>query len=306
MPKRTQGTQPDGNTKSRSATSDRSRKYCFTYNNYTQETWTQLKTKLDTLNAKYCIGEELGEKEQTPHLQGYVEFKNPIEFKTLKDINEKIHWEKCKGTTEDNIKYCTKDGKILENNTGIKPKRPLKEIILWQQWQFALEKIIQELPDDRTIHWFWDAEGGTGKTTMARYLCRKYGAIQLEGKKDNILHVAAENEADIYIYDIERSLESFISYGSIEKIKNGFYMSGKYEGKTVDRNPPHVIIFANFPPDKTKMSLDRWHIVPIGGSLADYVSASLQKQVGPAAQHARGKYLIDESDDSTESIWTIS
>lgn len=262
MTTQTQRTQAGGNTKPQPLRAERSRKYAFTYNNYSTDTETQLISKLNSLNGKFIIAREVG-AEGTPHLQGYVEFKNPINFDTLKQINEKIHWEKCKGTTQQNVDYCSKDGVVIINNTGIKCKKPLKEIVLWLQWQKDLEEIILTEPDDRTIHWFWEPNGKLGKTTMLKYLARKYGAIPLEGKKTDILHCAAEFESEIYVYDVERSLESFISYGAIEKIKNGIYMSAKYDSKPIDRNPPHVIILANFEPEMKKLSADRWHIVKI-------------------------------------------
>lgn len=103
---------------------------------------------------------------------------------------------------------------------------------------------------------------------MLRYLIRNHGAVPLEGKKDSILYCAAEFESEIYVYDIERSLETYVSYGAIEKIKNGCYMVAKYESKPIDRNPPHVLIFANFAPNEKMLSADRWHIVHIDKSLA--------------------------------------
>ena len=60
--------------------------------------------------------------------------------------------------------------------------------------------------------------------------------------------------------DIERSMEDYISYGAIEKIKNGYFMCAKYESKPIIRNPPHLLIFANFKPNIDELSLDRWVI----------------------------------------------
>jgi len=65
----------------------------------------------------------------------------------------------------------------------------------------------------------------------------------------------------VYIYDIERSLEDHISYGAIEKIKNGYFMCSKYESKPIIRPCSHVICFANFEPNNMKLSVDRWHVV---------------------------------------------
>ena len=56
-------------------------------------------------------------------------------------------------------------------------------------------------------------------------------------------------------------MEDYVSYGSIEKIKNGYFMCSKYESKPIVRNSPHVFIFANFEPELDALSLDRWHIV---------------------------------------------
>jgi len=178
---------------------------------------------------------------------------------------KRIKWIKRAkdATTDDNITYCSKEGKF---KTNFKIKKPLKKLACEDNmypWQKNIIKIIESEPDDRTIHWYWEPNGCSGKTTFSKYLTRKFDAVPLEGKKNDILYCAAEFESDIYIYDIERSLEEFVSYGAIEKIKNGYYMCAKYESKPIDRNPPHVIIFANFPPDIEKLSKDRWNIVLI-------------------------------------------
>lgn len=254
------GSEGEGNTKPLPRITA-SKNWCFTLNNYTDEMLALLAPILE-LN-KYIYGFEVGEQ-GTPHLQGYVEFtdkKRPSEYIKIKQI----HWTKSKGTRDENITYCSKDGNY---KTNFIVKRPLKKLICEDEskqykWQKDILKIISEEPDDRTIHWFWESDGCAGKTTFAKFLTRKYEAVPLEGKKNDILYCAAEFESNIYIYDIERSLEDYVSYGAIEKIKNGYYMCAKYESKPIDRNPPHVIIFANFKPDMSNLSEDRWHIVEI-------------------------------------------
>lgn len=131
------------------------------------------------------------------------------------------------------------------------------------EWQLKVIEIISSEPDDRTINWFWEPNGESGKTCFSKYLCHKYEAIMLEGKKNDILYCAAEHDSELYIWDLERSMEKFVSYSALEKIKNGLYMCSKYKSKPIIRNCPHIIVFANFEPDESKLSKDRWNIVRI-------------------------------------------
>lgn len=233
--------------------------WCFTYNNYTEENICAIVPIFQSIAKKYYFAKEVGES-GTPHLQGTVEFSKKI--RPLSKFPKGIHWEKRRGSWDEAYKYCMK-GEGEKFFGGFKPLRPLRPLACETNlfpWQEDLLSIIKKEPDNRTIFWIWDEAGNVGKTTFMKFLMRFHGAIPLEGKKNDILHIAAEHESDLYIYDIERSLESYVSYGSIEKIKNGCFMSGKYEGGIVDRNCPHVIIFANFRPETKNLSSDRWFI----------------------------------------------
>jgi hypothetical protein len=248
-----------GNTEKQSLQKDY---WCFTYNNYTIEKIEQLVQIFSHECDWYIFQEENGEETGTPHLQGTLKLKKRQRMTALKKWNVKISWKPTKSVSA-SMTYCTKEKTRTGRQWVHGIKIPEKEITLWQKWQFEIEEICKTEPDDRTIHWYWEPIGKTGKTTLARYLTRKYRAIPLEGKKNDVLYCAAQHESEIYIYDLERTMENYISYGSIEKIKNGYYMCSKYKSKPIDRNPPHVFVFANFPPDKTALSEDRWHIVKI-------------------------------------------
>lgn len=88
------------------------RNYVFTLNNYTEEEVENLNNWTD---YTYCIyGFETGTETGTKHLQGYIEFKNPIRITTLKNRNNRIHWEVRKGTQEQAITYCKKEGNFKE------------------------------------------------------------------------------------------------------------------------------------------------------------------------------------------------
>lgn len=237
------------------------KKWCFTHFYSDKSEMDPLIQKFDELKILYIIGLEKT-KDGRNHFQGYIESPNKIRPIERLKLPKQIHWETAKGDRDSNLKYCSKEGNYFTNMKIKKPLKILDEEKLFS-WQKRIIEIISQEADDRTINWFWERNGCAGKTTFAKYLAHKYGAIPLEGKKNDILYCAAEFESDIYIWDIERSMETYISYGALEKIKNGFFMCSKYESKPIIRNPPHVICFANFPPKRNELSEDRWNVVEI-------------------------------------------
>lgn len=71
-------------------------------------------------------------------------------------------------------------------------------------------------------------------------------------------------EPEIILIDVPRALIRFVSYHTIESIKDRLFSSGKYESKDVLlEHHPHIFCFANYPPDREKLSEDRWHVVEI-------------------------------------------
>lgn len=234
----------------------------FTVNNWSEEEKKMLIEAFSSNSSnKWIIGEEIGEC-GTPHLQGFVNFEDKIRFTAFKKICPRANLGVVKGTDEQNFTYCSKDGKYVCSK-NVKIKKPLKIIKEedFKDWQKDIIKIVESEPDNRSIYWFWEEKGGIGKTQFCKYLSHVYNAVPIEGKKNDILFCAATFDSDIYLFDLERSMEEYVSYAAIEKIKNGYYMCSKYESKPIIRNCPHVIIFANFKPEVNKLSLDRWKIV---------------------------------------------
>jgi len=87
------------------------RSWCFTDNNYTGFP-PEMTDKM-----RYMVFQcELGEETGTPHLQGYIEFLEPVRMP--KKFLPRAHWEKKIATREDARKYCMKDDtrdEILEH-----------------------------------------------------------------------------------------------------------------------------------------------------------------------------------------------
>lgn len=61
------------------------------------------------------IGLEICPTTLREHYQGYVYFTNPRTIGGLKRIMPKAHWERAKGTPEQNRVYCSKDGDYEEH-----------------------------------------------------------------------------------------------------------------------------------------------------------------------------------------------
>lgn len=92
----------------------KAKRWCFTLNNYTEEDESRIQQVLTEDNCNFAIvGREVGAN-GTPHLQGYVNYRNKKHFSTVKkDIGDKAHIEKAKGTDQNNADYCGKELQLL-------------------------------------------------------------------------------------------------------------------------------------------------------------------------------------------------
>lgn len=255
----------------RGNTNSRARRWCFTLNNYTAEELSHCLSYVESHGYLYCIGEERGEEKETEHLQGYIEFKNQVRFSTLRHFLERAHWEKARGTREQNRQYCSKGGR-----THCNLPVPEKELCLqlyegcaWRDWQSDLLTLVASPPDDRTINWFWDTSGNKGKSFICKYLALAFDAIVADGKANDVYNqILQQYQRDdrsikIVCLDIPRHQIEYLNYGMLEKIKNGFIYSGKYEGGKCFFRSPHVLVFANSEPDYSKWSGDRFNVVDL-------------------------------------------
>lgn len=96
----------------------KSRNWCFTLNNYTDD-------HLKALDLFYTIakdgkkpyiiyGKEGKDEGQTPHLQGYIHFAGAVTFGSVTKLLPNAHVEDCKGSPQQNIDYCSKEGDITQ------------------------------------------------------------------------------------------------------------------------------------------------------------------------------------------------
>lgn len=272
-----------GNTK---ATSTRSRTWIMTWNNYSEEERDNFVNWAKENCIDFAINEETGEN-GTEHLQIYIEFQNARTFSSLKKKWNKAHIEQCWKPDKAKV-YCMKEetrtGKTYLPDGTPSISDPLEGLEL-RKWQKELLEELQKEPDARTIIWVYDYFGNSGKTSLAKHLCLKYRdeVLYLSGGPANckfavtaFLHDKKKNKwvrnqrrLRIALFDYTRSQDDKVSYQALEEIKNGIFCNTKYECMQVLYDCPHVVIFANFEPDVSKLSGDRWKVIDITESLEE-------------------------------------
>jgi len=258
-----------GNTKPRSQKQiSPAKKWVFTWNNYPDDWYSSIVPKFQNL-GKFGLQPEVGQG-GTRHIQGWVEFEAKVRPLSL-GLPREIHWEKMRGTVDDSIAYCskslTKAGEYVTNWKKIISMEiedediiPYDNLFLWGQDLVDMVKDCLPAPTDRRIFWYWSNAGQMKKTETARYLAYHHNAVVIQGGRKHVLAVTYKNPAPIYILTVPRTDEGYVSYSSLELIKDALYMSafGTEATGMVNRKKPWIIVMANFPPEREKLSEDRW------------------------------------------------
>ena len=234
----------------------------FTFNNYNRDDIYMFCKLFDEICYMYCFQEEIGEKNNTPHLQGIISLHKRMR-RTEFGLPKQIHWESVKHITKA-YAYCS-DIKKRRGDIFYKNYKVQKHLIInnRKEWMDTLENIIKVKCDDtRKIHWYYDTRGGAGKSIFSKYLCLYYNAIYLSrgNYKDLINLVYKSEDINIVIVDLPRNNGNRVSYDALEAIKNGIICNVKYETGTKVFDSPHIIVFSNERPDMSCLSKDRWNI----------------------------------------------
>lgn len=246
-----------------------------TLNNWTEEEYQDIISVNSSIVPCLVINKEIGEECGTPHLQIFLVFdekRRPIGlFKS-----KRIKWiGKSKDSTPLQCKqYCSK---LMTRAEGTVPycrgwtSKFIYTMIL-RQWQQRIVAMVDEVPDDRTIHWFWEADGGFGKSVLQKWLCcNRPGCLILAGKKADmkfgVCSYSNNNDGMLprtILINIPRCDINKISYAGMEEVKDMCFFSSKYEGSMVVGPSPHIFVFANDPPVTEKLSSGRWNVIELG------------------------------------------
>lgn len=198
------------------------------------------------------------------HYQGCFSLIDKDRFDSLKNNlgYRDIHLEQCIDWNASKL-YCSKkDTQISKpyNHNSIFVDIPH----LKYRWQVLLKnRLLTTKPHKRRVEWYIDTIGGKGKSDFTKNLLLTSNKIVnvVTGGSGKDIAMSLNDNPDIIIFDLPRTTEGFVSYNVIEQCKNGMVFSPKYESKFKCFNVPHIIIFANFGPDISKLSADRWDII---------------------------------------------
>lgn len=130
-------------------------------------------------------------------------------------------------------------------------------------WQQQLDNELSDPPDDRSVIFYVDEDGGTGKSWFQQwYLTKHEDVVQCigVGKRDDMAH-SIDPTKSVFFINVPRGGMEYLQYTILEQLKDRMVYSPKYNSamKVLTR-VPHVVVFCNEMPDMTKMSEDRYII----------------------------------------------
>lgn len=243
----------------------RSRSYVFTLNNYTKEE----ELYVQGLECVYLVyGREVG-KSGTPHLQGFIKFRNGRSESTVRKLLPRAHVEVCRDV-ERAIQYSKKDGDCFEK--GVEPQKnggdkaveiaeknkrlreaPLEELVRTGELSLNQVPIIKKarviLDQENSLYEHDQVRGvwiygppGTGKT----HLARSYGDVYL--KAQNKWFDGYTGQATIVLDDFDSQGSCLGHYLKIWADK--WSCTGEIKGGTVNLQHRKFIVTSNYHPSE--------------------------------------------------------
>jgi len=132
-----------------------------------------------------------------------------------------------------------------------------EEFIPRDGWQQQLMDTLSGPVSQRSVIWIYDLQGNKGKSYFARNFPGKN--YYVTGGKAADIYYGYEYQPVVF-FDLARMKQEIVQYDVMEQFKNGQFYSTKYESRLVKFNVPHVVVFANFMPNRSMLSEDRWDI----------------------------------------------
>jgi hypothetical protein len=192
------------------------------------------------------------------------------EYEKTREYGAEEMWNKYSSVSEAIQDRCVKNVRSASSIITVMKLKPIdygpEPKVEWLPWQQQLINEISNEPDDRTITWVYTLGGCFGKTSFSKHLFMWYDVFL--ATHANAYHIGTTivnrmkegREIKTVLINLSKSQDVSDVYQGLEMIKDGLITSKKFNGETIVFNPPHVIVFANLPPDTEKLSIDRWDI----------------------------------------------
>jgi len=209
------------------------------------------------------------------HYQGYMKLKEKQRPKTfaikLNDEFLGINFQACSAAGKEALnKYCMKSDTRVAGPWCDHPVYMGADLpTTLAPWQTNVVNMIARQPHPRRIYWMYDPVGSCGKSIFAKYMAFHHGVLKLTfANAESLLYTVATNPPNrTYFFDLCRTRGQQSSMGdifqAIESVKDGHFISSKYESKSVMFDRPHVFVFSNKLPKLCSMSADRWVVYEV-------------------------------------------
>ena len=264
----------------------KARHWSFTINNYSD---VPKELPRGPPPVKYlCFGRERSQN-GTPHLQGFISFKNAV-YRPSRFFHQygNGHFEMAMGTVQENVDYCAKDGDFTEFGTrpqsradqghhGQKGGKRGGEVgqERWEHaWQMAKEGRVEDIPGDIRFRyygtvlkvasryqkspaelekldniWIW-GPSGSGKST---YVHKRYPGHYRKGFNKWWDGFRMEDEAHqtVILDDLHPK------WSLKEELKNWadkFPFPAEYKGGVMIIRPARIVITSNYRPEQVSIS----------------------------------------------------
>jgi len=180
------------------------RKWQITLNNPLDKGFTRDRIKAELHRLKsliyWCIADEVGAEEETPHVHIFIVCSSSVRFSTLQKLfDSKAHLERCNGSNEQNRDYVSKEGSTDFEEWGTMPP---------DRAGFGVEAVIIERIQD----------GATNAEILYEF------PQFLRGLRD-VEHVRQTLRAEEY-RNKWRDLENVYIFGATGTGKTSFVMEG--------------------------------------------------------------------------------
>ena len=248
-------------------------------------------------SSEKCTNIDL-EKLRSECIVEVKEFERKIELG--RNINKIINEEGF------NINALSGDKKEALKTYQLYGKNMDMEDIKWRGWQKELREYLDK-PCNRKIIWVVGVVGNEGKSFFQRNICEEFGysrvcKIALGENARNTFHIVGKEystNTDIFLFNVPRAQYLHTEqYEILEKIKDGWATSPKYNGRNLNFKTPNVlIVFANRKPNIEKLSKDRWIILKISKDLSKLTEITCESSM----VKNKKKKIENESDESNFS-----